>query len=120
MTARSRFSVFGSLSKMPFEDRLARYEQMVAMKQGLPPYTRTYSYAEIAASMTEAGYKMSRQRVLQLLKDGRPESPDIAIRQRRALSLQARIDKWKDHDGDAAKSRVAKYTRELEELQRTA
>jgi hypothetical protein len=72
-TDRPSFAEFGSLSNTPYGDRLRRYDLIVAMSDGLPPFERRHSLRQIAALLVLHGYgRISAERVRQLLDQGPP------------------------------------------------
>jgi len=113
MTAstESKFVIAGRLSKMPIEERIARYDEMAALKAG------GLSLRALAAFISERdGVSMSGERVRQILADGRPlaKGDHLSERDRKIKDLTERIERWSDRPPtDRAQLRADRYRQEL-------
>jgi hypothetical protein len=116
MTAstESKFVVLGRLSKMPVEERVARYDEMAALKAG------GLSLRALAALISERdGVSMSGERVRQILKAGRPiaKGDHLSDRDRKIKDLTERIERWSDRPPTArSQLRADRYRQELRSL----
>lgn len=109
---REALRVAGRLSKMPVSERVARYDEVKALKE-------TLSLRGVAAVMTERGVPMSGERVRQLLKAGPPalngEEP-LSERDERIKDLRERITRWNDRGTEKALQRADVYRAQLDAL----
>lgn len=114
---RSKFAEAGARSKMDYEMRLVRFSLMLAMKNALPPYSRKLSLQLIADELARLGYeRISRERVRQLLREGRPRRrPDDGLARRRA-KLERRIELWRSHETPRGDARANEYAQKLGEV----
>ena len=79
---------------MSFETRIARFNLMLAMRHGLPPYEQRMSLQQVADELVRLGHEpMTRERVRQILQEPpKPRPGTDPARQRE--ELERRLERW--------------------------
>jgi hypothetical protein len=117
--SRSRFVEMGARSKMPYEARLKRFNLMLAMRSGVPPYDRKLSLRQVADELVRLGYeRIGRERVRQLVKEGPPiprHGAGVSLARRRG-DLERRVERWRSRGTTRGDARAEEYRRRLKAL----